>query len=67
MTFSVAPEEWRKMMNQVFSIYNRHSAWALRNLTHEEAPWQEAASGAEITHDAMQRYFSQEENDYQVL
>ncbi|MDW0360808.1 DUF4065 domain-containing protein [Halomonas venusta] len=32
-------EETAELVDEVFNVYAQHSAWHLRNLTHEEDPW----------------------------
>lgn len=56
--FTVFDEDTQSLLDEVYSIYNQYSAWALRNMTHEEAPWkeQEVIPGI-ITHDSMAKYF----------
>lgn len=52
--------EQREILDEVDNVYSQFSAWALRNMTHEEAPWKDAdAQGAnvEITHDALRAFF----------
>ncbi|KUG58939.1 Panacea domain-containing protein [Nesterenkonia jeotgali] len=58
------PEE-RELADAVIDLYGARSGWALRNLTHEEAPWRDAwdrcAEGEilnePIEHDAMKVYY----------
>ena len=59
------------LMWNVYSVYGQYSAWKLRRMTHEEAPWKEAwergqGIGAhegqgpgdyEITRESMARFF----------
>ena len=54
----------------VWNAYKPFSAFALSQMTHDEAPWRlargaiprEAACSAEITHKAMREYFSSQAN-----
>lgn len=32
-------EDTAELVDEVFNVYSKHSAWHLRNLTHEEDPW----------------------------
>lgn len=60
-----------EFIRDVWDAYKPYSASALRQMTHEEAPWIDARGGCgpadrctnEITHEAMRRYFSREAND----
>jgi uncharacterized phage-associated protein len=50
----------RELLDEVHNVYGQYSAWKLRNMTHEEAPWLEAyrmLPGSVIPHDSMSRYF----------
>jgi uncharacterized phage-associated protein len=54
----------RELLNEVYAGYGQFSAWKLRNMTHEESPWKEAApNSGEISHDSMKRYFRTLLND----
>ncbi|WP_300486552.1 type II toxin-antitoxin system antitoxin SocA domain-containing protein [Flavobacterium sp.] len=58
--------ETEKLLNEVFEIYNEHSATYLEALTHSEKPWIDARanlnewerSNAIITHQTMERFYS---------
>lgn len=52
----------RAILEEVFQVFGQYSAWALRNKTHQEAPWLEATDGGahlnnEINRETMERYF----------
>lgn len=54
--------EQRELLDEVYDVYGQYSAWKLRNMTHEEAPWvaaYDSGAGADavIRHDAMQDFF----------
>lgn len=52
------PEE-RELLDEVYEVYGQFSAWKLRNMTHEEAPWknmQDSGSG-EISHASLSEFF----------
>jgi uncharacterized phage-associated protein len=52
--------EIRELLNEVYTVFGQFSAWRLRDMTHEEAPWQQAYASVEnrvISHEAMQKYF----------
>ncbi|MEJ2653511.1 MAG: DUF4065 domain-containing protein [Gammaproteobacteria bacterium] len=52
------PREARELLDEVYSAYGQFSAWKLRNMTHEEAPWKDAVEdNDEIPHDSLSRYF----------
>jgi len=48
------------LLNDVYLSYGQYTAWKLRNLTHDEAPWRDAyarGSGSPITLESMKTYF----------
>lgn len=50
----------RELLDEVYNTYGQFSAWKLRNMTHDEAPWVEAFGrypGAEISRSSMQDFF----------
>lgn len=49
----------RDLLEDVYGVYGQFSAWGLRNLTHEEAPWQETPMNEVITHEIMRNYFKE--------
>lgn len=50
--------ETRELLDEVYATYGQFSAWKLRNMTHVEPPWCEAAPfNGIITHEALQTYF----------
>lgn len=52
------PLEARELVDEVFDVYGRFSAWVLRQMTHEESPWLDyQESGGEIPHSALKAYF----------
>ncbi|HXD33894.1 MAG TPA: type II toxin-antitoxin system antitoxin SocA domain-containing protein [Pyrinomonadaceae bacterium] len=52
--------EQRELLDEVYKVYGQFSAWKLRNLTHEEPPYQEGLKslGRIISLDSLYRYFS---------
>lgn len=54
-------EELAELIDEVFSVYAKHSAWHLRNLTHEEDPWlnryAKDRQSEKITHDDLIAFF----------
>lgn len=56
----------RAAINDIVEHFGQFSAWALRNMTHDEAPWAEAykrASGSEITVASMIDFFRPQISD----
>jgi uncharacterized phage-associated protein len=47
------------VIEEAYSVYGQYSAWGLRNLTHEEAPWKDAPLNGEISQESMRRYFAE--------
>lgn len=54
---SILTDEERGVLDEVYSVYGQFSAWKLRNMTHEESPWQDSNINDVISHDAMTNYF----------
>ncbi|EDM68295.1 possible prophage ps3 protein01-like protein [Moritella sp. PE36] len=51
-------EQEREHLNDVYDIFGQFSAWKLRNMTHEEAPWIDNEKSANIiTKTELKRYF----------
>lgn len=46
-----------ELLDEVYTVYGQFSAWKLRNMTHDEAPWQETPRDEVISPDKMQDYF----------
>lgn len=59
--FSEYSQETRELLDEVFDVYGQFSAWKLRNMTHEEAPWLDAwdpdLGSQVITQASMKRFF----------
>jgi uncharacterized phage-associated protein len=55
----VLTSEIRELLDEVYKVYGQYSAWKLRNLTHDEPPYQEGlkSPGAIISLDSLYRYF----------
>jgi uncharacterized phage-associated protein len=55
----------QQALSDIYEYYAQFSAWRLRNMTHEEAPWINASKrpNREISVDALVEYFSQLVND----
>ncbi|MFK5948638.1 MAG: DUF4065 domain-containing protein [Methylococcales bacterium] len=43
---SLGKEEF-ELIEEVFEVFGQYSAWKLRNMTHEESPWQNHETDAE--------------------
>lgn len=51
-------EDEYKLIDEVYSVFGQYSAWKLRNLTHEEAPWINHEANAEIiSKNELDEYF----------
>ncbi|CDF86372.1 phage-associated protein [Pseudomonas knackmussii B13] len=50
-----------ELLNEVQQIYGQYSAWRLREMTHEEAPWRDHFKAGEMSREipaeSMQRFF----------
>lgn len=51
--------EAQAVIEEAYGVYGQYSAWGLRNLTHEEAPWRDTPADQEIPLEAMRRYFAE--------
>jgi uncharacterized phage-associated protein len=52
--------EQRRFLDDVYEVYGQFSAWKLREMTHDEAPWKDAEArgpSTEITHQALRDFF----------
>lgn len=58
----------QKLMDDVYHIYGQYSAWKLRQMTHEEAPWQNSYArreGSPINNTQLREYFlTQTDEEY---
>lgn len=48
------------LLDEVYAVYGQFSAWKLRDLTHDEAPWKNSfreGENAVIPHEEMQLFF----------
>lgn len=57
--FTRYSDEERELLDEVANVYGQFSAWKLRNMTHEEAPWANVqhAIPCEITKDSLSAFF----------
>jgi uncharacterized phage-associated protein len=51
--------EQRRILDEVYEVYGQFSAWKLRDMTHDEAPWKDADARGEpiISHEALRDFF----------
>ncbi|KAF1006754.1 MAG: Antitoxin SocA [Luteibacter sp.] len=54
---NVIDDEARGVVDEVYTVLGQYSAWKLRNMTHEEAPWANVEINEEITPAAMTDFF----------
>lgn len=50
----------RELLDEVYEVYGQYSAWKLRNMTHDEAPWADAyrvAPSSNIESHALRDFF----------
>ena len=45
------------LLKEISKIFGQFSAWKLRNMTHNEQPWQSTERDEVITHDKLKLYF----------
>lgn len=55
--FSKFSSEIKEILDEVYDVYGQFSAWKLRNMTHEEAPWKNTERGDVISLSSMSEYF----------
>lgn len=55
---SITPEEL-ETINDVYSYFGQFSAWKLRNMTHQEAPWLNTARNDIISRELIKAYFEE--------
>lgn len=48
------------ILTQVYNEFGQYSAWKLRNMTHNEAPWKETPQNQEIKQDKLKSFFERE-------
>jgi len=70
LDLSIYNPEDRMILDDVFDYYGQYSAWRLRQMTHEEAPWRNAYAeneNQEISLESIAEYFADEvSDDYRV-
>jgi uncharacterized phage-associated protein len=45
---SVLTDNEFELVKEVFDVFGQYSAWKLRDMTHEESPWQNHADGVDV-------------------
>jgi uncharacterized phage-associated protein len=58
LDFSKYDHAARELLDEVYAVYGQFSAWKLRNMTHQEAPWLTTPEGKEISHNTLRAYFA---------
>jgi uncharacterized phage-associated protein len=58
LDFSKYDPDTRDLLDEVYMVYGQFSAWKLRNMTHQEAPWRQTPEGKDISHAALRDYFA---------
>jgi uncharacterized phage-associated protein len=56
---SIFDDRTANLLEEVYGTYGQFSAWGLRNLTHEEAPWKETPNLGVISREKMAQYFAE--------
>lgn len=46
-----------EFLEKIYNRFGQYSAWKLRNMTHEEEPWQKTEQNSEIKTNIMKEYF----------
>jgi uncharacterized phage-associated protein len=57
---SILSSDQRELLDEVYETYGQFSAWKLRSMTHNEAPWKDAdarGTNAVITHEELRDFF----------
>ena len=58
--FSSFSEEENALLTEVYETFGQYSAWKLRNMTHQEAPWLETRQNGVIPTEKIKSYFQKE-------
>jgi uncharacterized phage-associated protein len=45
------------LLKEINNVFGQFSAWKLRNMTHNESPWQNTERDEEISHEKLKAYF----------
>ncbi|MGY3232422.1 putative phage-associated protein [Luteibacter sp. HA06] len=54
---NVIDDVLRDVANEVYTVYGQYSAWRLRDMTHDEAPWKDAKLNSTIGPDVLCDFF----------
>jgi uncharacterized phage-associated protein len=60
---SIIDDDTRELLDEVYKVYGRFSASALRNMSHLEPPWVDAEDSEEISLESMEKYFKSRVNN----
>ena len=52
-------DEEQKLLVGVYKTFGQYSAWKLRDMTHNEAPWKDVNIGDIITKESIRAFFSE--------
>ena len=55
--FSVLSKDQKELIDDVYDDYGQFSAWKLRDMTHQEPPWNKTKDNEEISHEQLSSYF----------
>lgn len=58
--FNTFTKEENELLSEVYDTFGQYSAWKLRNMTHQEAPWLETRQNETISIEKIKRYFQKE-------
>lgn len=58
--FSQFTDEENELLSEVYDTFGQYSAWKLRNMTHNEAPWKSTSLNSVISQEKIKQYFKQE-------
>ena len=56
--YTLLSSQTKEIIDEVRIVYGQFSAWKLRDMTHQEPPWQNTNACEEITHQQLKNYFS---------
>lgn len=65
LDFGEIPDEISAILENVYQTFGQYSAWKLRNMTHEETPWQETPKSEVISKSSIKKYFEENYIDYE--
>lgn len=55
--FDKYTEDEKELLDEVYDVYGQFSAWKLRNMTHDEAPWKNTPPNCVISQESMKEFF----------